>query len=126
MMLQAGMQAVSQKALRLSSADWFAYFRYGLQQFNRGLADRAHQRQLGELEQIHQDAQALFDQLFGARLRGRPVVDPIQDQAHLIQPQEFWKVRPQIVRRVEVATLDRLGKMLYVLLANVVRLLAEG
>src|ERR1051326_1001717 len=68
----------------------------------------------------------LGDQMLSPGLAGRPIVDPEQDQAHLIEPQDLRQVRSKVVGDAQVASLERFREVLHIALADLAGFGAEG
>src|SRR4030095_4024741 len=58
----------------------------------------AEQRHVRQLDQGHDHLQALFEQLMRAFLLRRLIVDPEQEQAHLVEPEDLGNVRSDVRR----------------------------
>src|SRR6476620_7877838 len=83
-----------------------------LYQLQSRLSYRLHQRQSGELEQGHQQSQAFFHQHLRALLVFRTVIEPEQNERHLIEPEYVGELRLKIGGDFYVAALQSNAQVL--------------
>ena len=82
----------------------------GFEQFAGRASERPNQRDASEFDEGQHDAEGLLKDELGARLPWASVIDPVEHEAHLVEPEQPGQIGQDAGRKLHAGVRDGAGK----------------